>query len=88
MINEIFIEKIKKIDKKKEKEIIIFMKNEEKQYHIKLKNFELREKWADAIELLMTKKEGSKQSSSSNIIGSLNEESDIEKKELKKKYSK
>ena len=58
--NNIPIQLISSIERNKDIKFKIIMKNKDKEYIIKVKNNELREKWVEAIQMLVGRKAGSK----------------------------
>jgi len=58
---KIMIDTIGSIQKKEDKKLRLQMSNEDKMYHLKAKTKEARDKWAAALELLLTLKQAQNQ---------------------------
>jgi hypothetical protein len=88
--NNIPIQLISSIERNKDIKFKIIMKNEDKEYIIKVKNNELREKWVEAIQMLVDRKAGSKGRYSDIISEQSNKskESDNDQEIIERKYSK
>ena len=69
------VDSIKGLQKKEDKKFRIMLKNDERIYHLKAKNKELRDNWVTALELILALKE-SKQPEKEHSVN-------LEKKEVK-----